>query len=66
MIFDKMNLERSIVLKTPLVAKMDISDKNILHQNKLGNRFHSFTAKCHIDAFIERLSSLICAFGLER
>ena len=31
---------------------------------KLGSRFHLFTAKYHIDALIKLLSSLICASRL--
>ena len=35
------------------------------NNKKLRNRFHSFTAKYHIDAFIKLLSSIFCAFGLD-
>ena len=34
------------------------------NNNKLGSRFHLFTAKYHIDVFVKLLSSLICAFCL--
>ena len=34
------------------------------NNKKLGSRFHLFTAKYHIDAFIKLLSSLLCAFSL--
>ena len=34
------------------------------NNKKLGSRFHLFTAKYHINAFIKLLSSLICAFSL--
>ena len=33
--------------------------------HELGNRFHSFTAKTHIDTFIKLISCLISAFSFE-
>ena len=32
---------------------------------ELGSRFHSLTAKIHVDTFMKPLSYLICAFSLE-
>ena len=65
-----LHVDRGIFKERILLTKRNLRNfsfcKTFITANnqKLGSRFHLFTANYHIDAVIKLISSLVCAFSL--